>query len=249
MKMQQRAGAKISRTKRVNKADIAGSQYDPRASATSIRRMNTRQLDALEGRLSTFLSRKTQFFGGLEGSIITIREKRQFNYAQDQANRARQQWLQTAGQQVGPNGRPLIERRAMVKPTRGHYASVNDPFPKMEKSVRNMNGKFLKDAIARLRDEAKADYAQRLGEKRRAEYNQMSEVLAVPELFTAVNKLTANQFSTLWHLTDFANLVSSTYEAFRHGVDADDLLDPETQLAQEVRLALNAIKWAGTTKE
>lgn len=245
---QTRANAKVSRLRTRNGVDIAGSQFDPRVDAARVSRMTTKQLERLNDNLTRFTSRKTQYYSGMNGAIITIREKRQLENAQRMSNEYRTEWLKLNEGLIGPNGRPLRERRDLLAKKRSSHLAVNDPFLPSERKLKNINPKFLPDLLGRLKDEGRPGYELRLGEKRRSEYLKMADLINSPGLRQDIEGLSSRQFTTLWHMTDFPNLISNSYEAFGKGED-DMLEDEDSQLSQELRQAFDAIKWAKTTPE
>lgn len=239
---QQRTSAKISRTKRQNGADIAGTEYDPRMPASRISRMTGKQLDALEGRLDAFNHRRTQFYGGAKGKVITATQKRRLEYAESEAYRARLRKLSEYSRTLGPGGRPLTDRMRMVaKRSPRKFDVVNNPFNTKQRLISNVGNP--EDLISRYRDESRSDFFDRLAEKRREEYKQMAEVMAIPRLLAAVDELTPKQFFVLWHMTEFPELISSSYEGYKSGENIETA-DPQSQLAQEVGYAIKAIDWA-----
>lgn len=231
-KRQRAVTNKISRTRRVNGAEIAGTEYDPRKQRDDIARMNRRQLQSTLNQYNKFTSRATQFYGDAERRPITRQQWQRYKNAEAQFNQA-------SDRRFAPFKNTDVPLRNMTASayraaTQSEFpgmadAAVNDPYGKFNRQPSNIASvKRLDKLVADMRKRATAkDYQERIQSAREIA-NTMLERLGNDHMARDIEKLSAKQFEWLWNVSPFAKSASLRY----HSEAPDDDNSPKSWVAQ-----------------
>lgn len=244
LKEQKRVGAKVARTKRVNKVDIAGTEYDPRKPVDRVMRMNTRQLRSYQASLDSFLNRRTQFYRGLGGKVWTGKQFRQVRAAELRANKELAKVEASIADLPTPYGITVgerMERKGYSRRSamRERMSATNDPLRPRDhttpQGLRNTSPATFQSLLAEASKRSVSGDAYFLSKaaEYKAVYLKMASSINETRLVEAVKGLSDRQFGILWTRTNFATVVSSAYETIskEFGSAEDELYNSEIEEA------------------
>lgn len=206
------ATAKISRTRRVHGADIAGTSVDPRRDPKVINKYNAAQLRAYLGKIESFMDRKIQFVGGARGanlkkSPVTDLLKTQTNY--NKVVEARRRELDKIN--ILGKGLNIGQRRDTIHPTAAGSV-VNDPYAKSNlKPSQFTSDESVAKMAAQLKERMAPDYLAKKLKEAREQGRQMLVHMGAHDLIDEMNDLTDYQFDILWNEAGFAQALSVVY--------------------------------------
>lgn len=248
---QRKASQKVSRLKSRNGANIAGTELDPRRDKEVIGRLNTRQLQALSQRLDQFNSRRTQYYGGLKGTVIDVKQKRKLRYAEQAANKRNAELMARVSDiMIKPARMTIGERmkgvRSMRSPIQQRLAAANDPFAELSRKLSNISGKGIDRIVDSVREQSKPEFFSKVSEAGREQFMKMLDTVYAEDLRLAVADLTTEQFGLLWHFTKFATIISASYESITRelgGHDSTIILGNS-----DIEVAREYVEWAKTVK-
>lgn len=204
---------KIARIRRNTGVDITGRAEDPRRDISVIKRYNKAQLNKYIGELNAFQSRSVGYVAGAGGVPIPKNKWQQYKRLERQYNalgvkheaKVADIFLPTAGM-------TLRQRNAMIHPTAVGEV-VNRPYSQVDRVPSQIPGVKALDKI--LKDmERKTSKTYLPGEikKSRKQLNDMLKTAGNGNMIARASKLSDAQFDTLWNYTNFATLVSLSYE-------------------------------------
>jgi hypothetical protein len=217
----QAVNKKISRTRRVNGTDIAGTQHDPRRNADAIKRYTRAQLQKTLESYDMFMSRTIQFYGDAERRPITRGQWQTYKRAERRYNKQAQSELDKIGSLKLPGKKvSLTEFRAANRSEfpRSADAAANDPYVQYDRKPSNMaNVNKMLDLASSLKDRSRPERFSREAMKRRLEVHKMFETIGHEEFQLRIISLSPKQWDALW-ATNFANAVASKYELAANSV-------------------------------
>lgn len=204
---------KISRIRRNTGVDIAGRPEDPRRDTKVIAKYNSRQLNKYLGELNAFQSRSVGFVSGAGGVPIPKLRWNQYKKLEMQYNtigikheaKISNIFLPTAGM-------TLRQRNAMIHPTAVGEV-VNRPYSYIDRTSSQVpNIEALESLTKDMRRKTKAGFLPGEIGKARKQLRGMLKVTGNNELGNRASGLSDSQFDTLWNYTNFATLISLSYE-------------------------------------
>lgn len=205
--------AKIYRIRRNTGVDIADRPEDPRRDPSVVKKYNTRQLNKYLGELNAFQSRSVGFVAGAGGVVLPRLKWEQYKRLEAQYNalgikheaKISDIFLPTAGM-------TLRQRNAMIHPTAVGEV-VNRPYSYVERSSSQVPDVAALEALTRdMRRKVSKSFLPGEIKKARSELNTMLKTTGNDEFAKRAAALSDAQFDTLWNYTNFATLVSLSYE-------------------------------------
>lgn len=217
IKRQRAVTNKISRTRRVNGAELSGTEYDPRKQREDIAKMNRRQLQSTINSYDRFTSRSTQFYGDAERRPITRNQWDRYKAAEARYNAASEARFAPFKDTTVP-GRNMTAA-AYRASSRSEFpgmadAAVNDPYGTLNRAPGNIASvKRLDKLIADMKKRSTArDYRERLDSSRDIA-DQMLTRIGNDDMAVDVSKLSSKQFEWLWNVSPFAKSASLRYHS------------------------------------
>jgi hypothetical protein len=250
-KLQQNAARKIARNAREKNLDLAGGQYDPRTNK-DIGKMRSRDLDALERRLTRFNSRATQFERSTTGDPLPIAKWREYKKSEQDLRNMFAKNMEPVKNKKLPLGEDskgriilsdeTIEQRQNKMRTK-HPTAANMAYLPPERKPFNV--KDL-DSLTKLTKANKKRMTQKwaAGEHKRAEkeLKQMVEVFEDEELNQLIKGMSKGQFDILWNFTRFADNMSITYHHYQKKYTPKQKM-PQELVDNELAQAKTFIRW------
>lgn len=205
--------AKIGRIRRNTGVDIAGNADDPRRPAAVVKKYNSRQLNRYIAELNAFQSRDVGYVAGSGGVPIPKSKWATYKRLERQYNAAGKMHEAKVLDTFLPQaGMTLRQRQAMIHPT-AMGEVVNTPYAQIDRSPSQVPGvKALDRLIKDMRRKVTKEYLPSEIKKSRKQLNDMLKTAGNGEFAKRAAKLTNSQFDTLWNYTNFATLVSLSYE-------------------------------------
>lgn len=205
--------AKIGRIRRNTGVDIAGNPDDPRRPANVVKRYNSRQLNKYIAELNAFQSRDVGYVAGAGGVPIPKSKWREYKRLETRYNAAGALHEAKIADIFLPQaGMTLRQRNAMVHPTAVGEV-VNRPYSQVERSASQVPGvKALDRLIKDMIKKTNKSFLPSEIKRSRKQLNDMLKTAGNGEFVKRANKLSNSQFDTLWNYTNFATLVSLSYE-------------------------------------
>lgn len=204
---------KIARIRRNTGVDIAGKGEDPRRPLEVVKRYNKSQLNKYIGELNAFQSRGVGFVAGAGGVPIPKNKWNEYKKLERQYNalgvkhesRVADIFLPTAGM-------TLRERNATVHP-RAVGEVVNRPYSQVDREPTQIPGAKALDKIIRdMYKKTTKSYLPGEIKKSRKQLNDMLKTAGNGDMVARAKSLSDSQFDTLWNYTNFATLISLSYE-------------------------------------
>lgn len=205
--------AKIARIRRNTGVDIAGRTEDPRRDTKVINRYTKRQLNAYLGELNSFQSRSVGFIAGAGGAPIPRLKWREYKRLEAQYNAiGAQHEAKVADIFLPTAGMTIRERQATIHPT-AQGEVVNRPYSQVDRLPEQIPSA---EALEKLtRDMRRKTSKSFLPGELRAARKQLADMLKTAgngDFIARARRLTDSQFDTLWNYTNFATLISLSYE-------------------------------------
>jgi len=243
---------KISRTRRVNGAELAGTAHDPRRSHENIAKYNRRQLEATLNSYNAFTSRGTQFYGDANRRPISRKTWKAYKAAETAFNTASaSRFGKFADTPVPGRGMTARQYRAATRSEFPRAADpvVNDPYASYSRQPSNIDSarrlaKLTKDLNKRA---TPRDYENRLRDSRANAKNMLDKV-GDDKMRKAVSRLSRDQFEWLWNVSPFAKSaalrygVASAMSADRQASWMDDAMDDQVEDMWDLVNAARKIK-------
>lgn len=244
-----RANHKISRLRTKADVEVAGSQYDVRASPKTIRRYTAKQLDAYNARLQQFNDRGTQFVGDVQRRPIPAGEWRDYKRAEVARRKHATEIYERHKNIPLPGGNETVgQRRDKMRADRklAGNPSVNDPYDPPVRSPKNIaNRKALKTLTKDEKRKSGKGWDDKELKRQIGEFSKMVGRIGDADLAASVKKLTAGQFRTLWNDTNFATAVSSQYEIVKTDLISEEDKPWHIQIIQDAFTdARRLVDWA-----
>lgn len=210
---------KIARTKRVNGASVAGSEFDPRRDHNAIKRYNGAQLRRYLGELNSFMSRSNQFVAGDRGAPLPRNMVRELERKVNNFKTAGDKHMESIGDvMVTPIGRTVSEFYSdRTKNRRG--ATVNTPYGATIKSATGITSvKALKEIMAQVdKMNSKSFMPDKIAQGRHNLIKALSMMGRDADI-AEVNELTDYQFDVLWFGSPFAEIVFTNYDVHQERI-------------------------------
>lgn len=243
---------KVSRTRRVNGAELAGTEYDPRKDRSTIAKLNRRQLETTLRSYNTFTNRKTQFYGDAERRPIKRSAWLAYKAAETKLNQASAaRFGEFANTDVPGRGMTAKQYRAATKSEfpRAADPAVNDPYAQFNRQPNNIaSAKQLDKLVKDLNKRSTPAAHARLLNKGKSNATDMLDVIGDDTMKRAVRKLNKRQFEWLWNISPFAKSASLRYSvasamsADRQASWMDDVMDEQTSDMWDMVRAAQGIK-------
>lgn len=204
---------KIARIRRNTGVDIAGHDEDPRRPVAVIKKYNSRQLNKYLGELNAFQSRSVGYVPGTGGVPLPSQRFREYKRYEKQYNalgvsheaKIANIFLPTAGM-------TLRERNSMIHPT-AQGEVVNRPYSQVDISSTQIPSAGALDALTRdMRRKISKGFLPGEIKKARSQLNDMLKTAGNGDFVKQASGLSDSQFDTLWNYTNFATLISLSYE-------------------------------------
>lgn len=204
---------KIGRTKRVNGADVSGSEFDPRRDHNAIKRYNGPQLKRYIAELDSFMARGNQFVRGDEGAPLPRAQARVYqNNVKRFQSQGEARIAAMAKIEITPIGLNVEEFRAN-RAMRVRNAVVNSPYGS---SIKDVGGVTSAKALDILNKDMKAkldpDYLPGKVKEGRESLVKALNIMGENEFVQKVNELSDWQFEVLWFGTSFADTAFLKYD-------------------------------------
>lgn len=205
--------AKIARIRRNTGVDIAGKPDDPRRDTKVIKSYNTRQLNRYLGELNSFQSRSVGYVAGAGGVPIPRLKWQEYKRYEKQYNALGKIHEDKIADIFLPtSGMTLRQRKAMIHPTAVGEV-VNTPYAQIDREPSQVpNAKAMDALIKDMRAKLSKSFLPGEIKKARRQLNDMLKTAGNGEFAKQAAKLSDSQFDTLWNYTNFATLVSLSYE-------------------------------------
>ena len=221
----QRSGAKISRIRNKNGAEVAGTEFDPRVSRERIKHYNSKQLESYIKKQDRFLRRQVQFVPMLHGAPLPANEWKQYQRAENEINARRKERLAQVEDIVLPN-QPHLKWKAdktigdLVKEKGASKLAYYDSSDSMTKDTKMESVTFTsRESVAKMRDFLKEQKTTRweAAASARGDYaiSAMLGYIGSEKLNKKFQGLTVDQLDTLWNYTDFASHLGIWYEEMK----------------------------------
>lgn len=217
-KRQQAANAKARRL-RAKGVEIEGTQFDPRRNAAPINRYTKRQLNDYLSKLNEFTSRSNQFVPLSGGSFVPAREWRKYRTAERRYNQiANREYGKVADLKLPLTGMTVSERDATMRPTnrkirRAAGEAVRRIYEPVNIRPENVEGpEALRKLTQQRQRQISRPYKAEETERQRREMRAMLDRIGESDMMKEAEKLTDEQFSTLWNYGTFATDLSRDYE-------------------------------------
>lgn len=221
-----RATHKISRLKSKQDVIVAGSEYDARKSPKLLRRYTEKQLDAYIARQTQFVDRATQFVPDAHRRPIPAAEFKQLHIAEQARYDRAQKQLTTVKDTPLPGGTETIgQRRDKMRSDRkmAGNPSVTDPYEPPVRKPKNVASRHaLKELTKEAKRKANKGWDDKELKRQIGEFSTMINRIGDADMASAVKKLSAAQFRTLWNDTNFATAISTEYEIVRGDLISED---------------------------
>lgn len=249
-----RSGAKISRIRSSNGAEVGGTEFDPRVSRDRIKHYNSRQLESYIRKQDKFLQRHIQFLPLYGGAPLPMNEWKQYQRAEREVNKQRAGKLAEVSDIVLPGQKAEKWRKpktigdlaAEQGQSKLQYFESTDS---MTKPVKQENVTFTsRESVAKMRDFLKkqrtTSWQAEAGARSDYSATSMLGYLGSDTLNKKMEALSPDQLDTLWNYTSFAANLSLWYSEAKmkdQGKDYnDDILSAQ---GDDVSMWLD---WAGT---
>lgn len=209
------AGNKVSRL-RARGVELAGTGYDVRRNAANIKKYNTRQLKSYLNELNSFNARTNGFVAGDSGVPLPAAKWREYKRLEKKYNQIGNREYEKVGDTFLPQaGVKVRDRRKMLSQSALGEA-VHSPYQEINRRARGIvNEQALDKLTEQMRGKTSRDYLPGEIAKSREQFMDMLKEIGNPEYIDAANKLSDDQFDTLWNYTSFASEVSSDYEIMK----------------------------------
>ena len=200
---------KVGRIRRSTGADVSGLSDDPRRDVSVVKKYNSKQLKSYLAKLDAFQSRSVGFVAGAGGVPIPKVKWQQYKNLEKQYNKIGENHEAKIADIFLPTaGMTLRQRNAMIHPTAAGEV-VNRPYSLVERDATQVPGRDqLEKLIIDLRRKTSKKFLPAAIKDARGQLNKM---ISMSGMDLKVN-LSDSQFDTLWNYTNFATLVSLSYE-------------------------------------
>jgi hypothetical protein len=209
---------KISRTRRVNGAEIEGTRFDPRREPEKFKTYNRAQLEGTLRAYDTFMSRSVQFYGDSEGRPLVGKQWKIYKNLERTFNRnARNQFATISELEIPGRNMTASEYVASTRSDfpRAADPAVNSPYTEYNRAPANIaSTKGLKHLIKTLKKNIQPNYFDKLQKEARRQADRMFEIVGQEGLQKRVQGLNSKQFNALW-ITKFAAALSGKYELLK----------------------------------
>lgn len=205
--------SKIARIRRNTGVDVTGKPDDPRRPVEVVKRYNSRQLNNYIAELNAFQSRSVGFVAGAGGVPIPKSKWAEYKRLERRYNAQGAQHEAAIADIFLPTaGMTLRQRNAMIHPTAVGEV-VNRPYSQIERSPQQVPSTNALDTLIRdMYRRTEREFLPGEIKKSRKQLNDMLKTAGNGEFVKRANILTDSQFDTLWNYTNFATLVSLSYE-------------------------------------
>lgn len=240
---QRLAGDKMRRVQKGTGAVVRGTQFDPTRDAAKVARYNSKQLRSYLSQLDSFRDRSVQFVGGAKGAPIPQADWNRFASVQATYNRIAAGDLESVANVTLRGGQTIAQRENTFLPeTHGARGrSANRPLGEIRTdSFQVASDSALAKLEAGLRKRMSASYKREKLGNQRLELAAMMDRVGESALKSRISELSDKQFNALWNYTDFADFISTRYEALKRMSVAE-----ESHVADEFRgEVIETFKWA-----
>lgn len=206
-KLHKAATRKVSRLKSKG-VDVAKSGIDPRRDLSTLKRLNTKQLDSYIKRLEAFNSRSTQFAPGKGGEALPGDKWWEVATKVKQVNRKREAlWDEIKDLRIPSMGNvSLAEDQAMRTPDHPTMGATQSRAPHLpvRKDSQGIAKAKLNQNIAELNAKLDPAYERKvLSGQRWAAYRMLDDIGRTDMVMDLV-KMSDKAFNVLWNYTHFA---------------------------------------------
>lgn len=216
-----RVTTKINRMAKVYDANVSGTKYDPRESATTIRNMTGRQLAAYQRRIDTFMSREVGYVGP---ALLPLPEVRKYLTVEKRYNRNAEPVYNLYKDLPGPGGQQTVAQRDALMAGRPRMATdaSNRPLSPVNRDVRNIASlKGLRTLTRQLEKKIAPGQYERNVKRGRKQANQMLKEINDPNLTKQIRGLTDKEFDFLFNFHGLANDLRTRYKGAKALDDGD----------------------------
>lgn len=209
-KRRQAATNKITRTKRQNGANLAGSEFDPRRKSGIENRYNARQLRGYLTELNDFMRRSNQFVGGNRGVPLRAGQFRQYKKLEAQQESLRQAHDERMGSIQTPTGMSIAGNKQMLHQGAGN--AVYGPYRKFDREAGEITSpESLSKLIKDMRNRVSSEFLPGRIQQGKENLKKALTVIGRTEFLDDIDKLTDYQFDAFWYGTNVAEAVFMQY--------------------------------------
>lgn len=217
------ATRKVARNRRAG-VDIAGTEFDPRVSNDRIARLNTKQLNALIGRLDSFMSRKSQFVNLAQG-IAPRSEFNEYKKWERKYNKKAVELQKMAEGKETPFGEQNIQENDLIHHSYKFLQNTPDFYrPVDRKSNYFFSRKGLQTLTANMKKRASKVYIHKTAVKIRKNIKAFDNGKKYNTL-----KLTDEQLILVWQYGGMADAYYEMYTNKEGTYEEDESPDIEAQ--------------------
>lgn len=197
--------------------DIEDTQHDVRRDPSHVSRYNTRQLDALEGKLTSFNSRSNAFYKGANNTIITAAAWRELKHTERLVNARGDRWQKSVGSVfIEQSGMTVAERNEGLRTKRIRAKGESTPrlYVHNNRKPSEVNGmKAVESLIKQQKSRLKRDYVHKEVKKGRKSFTAMLKKMDMTDQLKDLRALSDHQFAILVKETNFSAELGLNYEA------------------------------------
>ncbi len=240
----QRATRKVAYNRREKGINLAGSDFDSRASKQKLSKYTQTQLRNYIKQQSDFVSRKTSFIKLNNGDIISSSQWREFQNNQKRASQRAKRRERRMNVHVPSLGAPAVEYEEYVL---GSRRRLRQRRPVRQWGFRPENIESAKafDKLSRLVErELNPKRTRKTVEKQKRQAMRIANNIGRLDIRSALGELSYEQFDFLWNYTQFArNLFEDPNASPKDRAAIDDAEDVRGALQDEL---LENVQEAGT---
>lgn len=243
IRMEANAGRKIARNRREKGVELEGSSLDPRRGTEKIGKYNSRQLDALERRLTEFNSRRTQFEAGVRGAPLPRAAWLKYKESETRVREKFNAELKPIKdvRLPGPGDETVGIRQDKMRTK--HPTALNMAYVPPERKPFNVKDLDSLNKLTKANKKRMTAKWNREEHKRaQKELQQMVEVFEDAELSKMVEGMSKGQFNVLWNFTKFADNMSITYHHYQKKYTPKQKM-PQELVDNELAQAKTLIQW------
>jgi hypothetical protein len=245
--MRRAATRKISRIKQTHGAVVSGTEFDPRRAPGVHGGYTEKQLQAYRERLSSFLSRSTQYVPDASKQPLPRSEFQAYKAAEARYRESAGGVYEAIKHVELPSGETVEGRIAAMTPLHKvmHNSAMNRIFDPHERSSEDItSSKSLRKLQRSLEKGSTPREIRRKVKESRDQMRAMFDVINEPSLQRAVDKLTHNQYVALWNYTNFAAAVSLTYNSAKKMLTKEEESWAHGMIRDQMGDAMEMIEWA-----
>lgn len=209
------ATSKVSRL-RSRGVELGGSNYDVRRDLSKVKRYNATQLRAYANQLNSFVERKNAFVPGDSGVPLPAAKWREYKRLEKRYNEIGNREYSKVGEIFLPQPGVRVRDRRKILSQSAIGEAVNAPYQEIDRQARGITSETALDRLTdQMRKKTSREYLPGEIAKSREQFMNMLTEIGNPEFIEAANKLSDDQFDTLWNYTSFATEISSDYEIMK----------------------------------